>query len=146
MLEAFERALTRDVFARFVPEAVVDQVLARTGGELRLGGEKVFGTAMFTDLRGFTTFSEGLPADEVIGLLNRYLGIMSDAVLAHGGTLVTYTGDGMMAVFGAPLPQDDHADRALAAAREMLEVRLPDFNDWLHEQTGTTTASRWASA
>jgi adenylate cyclase len=134
ILEAFERALTRDVFARFVPEAVVDQVLARTGGELRLGGEKVFGTAMFTDLRGFTTFSEGMAADEVIGLLNRYLGIMSDVVLAHGGTLVTYTGDGMMAVFGAPLPQEDHADRALAAAREMLEVRLPAFNDWLHEQ------------
>jgi adenylate cyclase len=59
---------------------------------------------------------------------------MSDAVLAHGGTLVTYTGDGMMAVFGAPLPQPDHADRALAAAREMLEVRLPAFNAWLGEQ------------
>jgi adenylate cyclase len=132
VVEAFERARTRDVFARFVPETVVDQVLARTGGELRLGGEKVFGTAMFTDLRGFTTFSEGLAADQVIGLLNRYLATMSDAVLAHGGTLVTYTGDGMMAVFGAPLPQADHADRALAAAREMLEVRLPAFNDLIH--------------
>jgi len=134
VLEAFERALTRDVFARFVPETVVDQVLKRTGGELRLGGEKVFGTVMFTDLRGFTTFSEGREADHVIGLLNRYLSSMSDAVLAHGGTLVTYTGDGMMAVFGAPLPQPDHADRALSAAREMLEVRLPAFNDWLGEQ------------
>ncbi len=134
VLEAFERALTRDVFARFVPETVVDQVLKRTGGELRLGGEKVFGTVMFTDLRGFTTFSEGREADDVIGLLNRYLSSMSDAVLAHGGTLVTYTGDGMMAVFGAPLPQEDHADRALASTREMLEVRLPAFNEWLHEQ------------
>src|SRR6185437_2434938 len=134
VVEAFERARTRDVFARFVPETVVDQVLARTGGELRLGGEKVFGTAMFTDLRGFTTFSEGLAADQVIGLLNRYLASMSDAVLAHGGTLVTYTGDGMMAVFGAPLPQEDHADRALAAAREMLEVRLPAFNELLHSE------------
>src|ERR1041385_2828606 len=92
---------------------------------------------MFTDLRGFTSFSEGRPADEVIGLLNRYLATMSDAVLAHGGTLVTYTGDGMMAVFGAPLPQDDHADRALAAAREMLEERLPAFNQWLREQGHT---------
>jgi adenylate cyclase len=134
VLEAFERALTRDVFARFVPETVVDQVLKRTGGELRLGGEKVFGTVMFTDLRGFTTFSESREADQVIDLLNRYLSSMSDAVLAHGGTLVTYTGDGMMAVFGAPLPQADHADRALASAREMLEVRLPAFNKWLHEQ------------
>ena len=125
---------THDTFSRFVPEAVVDQVLARTGGELRLGGELVEGTAMFTDLRGFTTFSEGLDAEEVIGLLNGYLGEISDAVLAHGGTLVSYLGDGLMAVFGAPLPQDDHADRALAAAREMLEVRLPQYNETLLAQ------------
>lgn len=134
VLETFERAMTRDVFARFVPETVVDQVLQRTHGELRLGGEKVFGTVMFTDLRGFTTFSEGREADDVISLLNRYLSSMSEAVLVHGGTLVTYTGDGMMAVFGAPLPQEDHADRALATAREMLEERLPAFNAWLAEQ------------
>jgi adenylate cyclase len=70
----------------------------------------------------------------VIGLLNRYLSEMSDAVLAHGGTLVSYTGDGMMAVFGAPLEQADHADRALAAAREMLEERLPRFNERLREE------------
>ena len=101
---------------------------------------------MFTDLRGFTTFSEGLAADEVIGLLNRYLGTISDAVLAHGGTLVTYTGDGMMAVFGAPLPQDDHADRALAAAREMLEVRLPALQRLAPRAGPRATASRWASA
>jgi len=106
-------------------------VLARTGGELRLGGERVEGTAMFTDLRGFTTFSEGLDAEEVIDLLNGYLGEISDAVLAHGGTLVSYLGDGLMAVFGAPLPQEDHADRAVAAAREMLEVRLPKYNETL---------------
>ena len=86
---------------------------------------------MFTDLRGFTTFSEGLEAEEVIGLLNGYLGEISDAVLAHGGTLVSYLGDGLMAVFGAPLPQDDHADRAVAAAREMLEERLPRYNETL---------------
>ena len=104
LLEAFERVRTHDTFSRFVPEAVVNQVLARTGGELRLGGELVEGTAMFTDLRGFTTFSEGLEAEEVIDLLNGYLGEISDAVLAHGGTLVSYLGDGLMAVFGAPLP------------------------------------------
>jgi adenylate cyclase len=134
VLEAIERALTRDVFARFVPEAVVDEVLKRTGGELRLGGETVFGTVMFTDLRGFTTFSEGLDAQRVIGLLNRYLSQISDAVLEHGGTLVSYTGDGMMVVFGAPLEQPDHADRALDAALEILETRLPQFNAWLREE------------
>src|SRR6185436_10594805 len=77
ILEAFDRALTRDVFARFVPEAVVSQVLARAGGESRLAPEKVFGTVMFTDLRGFTTFSEAHQTDEVIGLLNTYLASMS---------------------------------------------------------------------
>jgi adenylate cyclase len=134
LLEAFERSRTRAAFSRFVPEAVVGQVLERAGGELRLGGEQVYGTVLFTDLRGFTTFSEKLAAPEVIGLLNRYLATMTDCVLEHGGTLVTYTGDGFMAVFGAPLPQDDHAERAIASAREMVERRLPDFNAWLRTQ------------
>jgi adenylate cyclase len=56
---------------------------------------------------------------------------MSDAIMDNGGTLVAYMGDGIMAVFGAPIEQEDHADRALAAAREMLKVRLPRFNEWL---------------
>src|SRR5690242_14950974 len=59
---------------------------------------------------------------------------MSDAILNHGGTLVSYMGDGIMAVFGAPLPQEDHADRAVATALDMLEHRLPAFNEWMHEQ------------
>ncbi|MEA2478583.1 MAG: adenylate cyclase, partial [Thermoleophilaceae bacterium] len=53
---------------------------------------------------------------------------------AHGGTVVSYMGDGMMAVFGAPIEQPDHADRALAAASEMIERRLPAFNDWFRER------------
>jgi adenylate cyclase len=134
VLEAFERTRTRDAFARFVPAQVVDDVLARAGGELRLGGETMVGTVMFTDLRGFTTFAEQLDAQQVIGVLNRYLTEMSDAILVHGGTLVSYSGDGIMAVFGAPLEQIDHADRALATAREMLETRLPEFNEWLNGQ------------
>jgi adenylate cyclase len=134
LLAAFERERVRDVFSRFVPEAVVDQVLARTDGDLRLGGVSLVGTIMFTDLRGFTTFSESLPADRVIQAVNVYLSEMTDAILAHGGTLVSYEGDGIMAVFGAPIEQDDHADRAVATAREMLEVRLPRFNAWLRER------------
>ncbi len=64
-------------------------------------------------------------------MLNRFLGEMSDAVLDHGGTLVAYMGDGLMAVFGAPVECGDHADRALRAAREMLTERLPRFNAWI---------------
>ena len=120
---AFERERVRDLFARFVPEDVVDDVIDRADG-LRLGGVQREGTVMFSDLRGFTSFAEKMPVDQVIEILNRYLTEMSDAILNHGGTLVAYMGDGIMAVFGAPVEQDDHADRALAAAREMIGPRL----------------------
>ena len=124
----------RDVFSRFVPEDVVDQVLARTDSDLRLGGVSLESTVMFTDLRGFTTFSEALPPARVIECLNVYLSEMTEAIQEHGGTLVSYEGDGIMAVFGAPIEQPDHADRAVAASREMLTERLPKWNRWLREQ------------
>ena len=131
---AFDRERVRDMFSRFVPEDVVDEVLASTDAGLRLGGVQRDGTVMFSDLRGFTSFAESLAPGEVIEVLNKYLSEMSDAILDHGGTLVAYMGDGIMAVFGAPIEQDDHADRALAAAREMLDVRLPRFSAWLREK------------
>lgn len=134
VLEAFERERIRDVFGRFVPDAVVDQVLAQTRDGLHLGGSLRVCTMMFTDLRGFTTFSESRDAGEVINILNYYFGEMSDAVLKHGGTLCSYLGDGMMIVFGAPVDQEDHADRAVAAATEILLERLPKVNVWLREQ------------
>jgi adenylate cyclase len=126
--EIRERNRVRAVFSRFVPAQVADQVIARTDDDLRLGGERTEGTVMFCDLRGFTTWAESVEAEQVIELLNRYLTEMSDAILAHGGTVVSYMGDGIMAVFGAPIEQPDHADRAVAAAREMLWTRLPAFN------------------
>jgi adenylate cyclase len=134
VLTAFERQRVHDTFARFVPEAVVSEVLERTDDDLRLGGVRREGTVLFSDLRGFTSFAETLRPDWVIKVLNRYLEEMSDAIMDHGGTLVAYMGDGIMAVFGAPIPQSDHADRALAAAREMVEVRLPRFNAWMEEE------------
>jgi adenylate cyclase len=134
VLSIFERQRTRDTFARFVPESVVDQLLAQGDGSGRLATTQVYGTCMFTDIRGFTTFSEGHSAPEVIGVLNRYLAEMSEAILRHGGTLASFLGDGFMAVFGAPLAQDDHADRALASAREIVEERLPRFNAQLQAE------------
>jgi adenylate cyclase len=131
--EAFERIRTRDLFSRFVPEDVVDQVLESADG-LRLGGVQRDATVLFSDVRGFTTLAETLTPPQVIEVLNHYLSEMSDAILNHGGTLVSYMGDGIFAVFGAPLEFPDHADRAVAAAREMLDVRLPRFNAWLREE------------
>lgn len=132
-LAAIERGRVRDVFARFVPDAVVDEVLERTDDDLRLGAERRVATVMFTDLRGFTAFAELREPDETIEVLNRYLNEMADAIMAHGGTLVSFMGDGIMAVFGLPLEQPDHADRALAATREMLGPRLEGVNAWLRE-------------
>jgi adenylate cyclase len=133
-LQRLERARVRDVFARFLPEPMVDEVLSRAGGDLRLGGVRVLGTVLFADLRNFTSFAERTPPDRVIAVLNRYFGEMSDAVLDNGGTLIAFLGDGLIAVFGAPVECDDHADRAVAAAREMLRDRLPRFNGWALEQ------------
>jgi adenylate cyclase len=132
-LQRLERSRVRDVFSRFLPEPVVDEVLSRADGELRLGGVRLVSTVLFADLRAFTSFAEHTAPDRVIEVLNRYFTEMSDAVLGHGGTLVAFLGDGLIAVFGAPVQFDDHADRAVAAAREMAADRLPRFNAWVSE-------------
>jgi adenylate cyclase len=132
--EAFERQHARDTFARFVPPGVVDEMLARTDDDFRLGGVERDCTVLFSDLRGFTSFSETQPAVKVIEVVNYYLNEMTEAILAAGGTLISYMGDGIMAVFGAPMDQPDHADRALVAAREMMGPRLQKFNGWLRQQ------------
>jgi adenylate cyclase len=134
VLHAFERERVRDLFSRFVPEPVVDDVLKNVDEDLRLGGELQVVTVLFSDVRGFTTFSETREPDEVIEILNRYLTSMTDVILRHGGTLVAFMGDGIMAVFGAPIAVDDHADRAYAAAREMAGPALEEFNAWLREE------------
>jgi adenylate cyclase len=131
---AFEREMVRDVFSRFVPESVVNDVLSQTGDGLRLGGERRVATVLFSDLRGFTSYAEGFTPAEVIAVLNRYLTAMSDVILDNGGTLVAYMGDGIMAVFGAPIEQVDHADRALRAARQMTGPALAEFNQWMRDE------------
>ena len=133
-LNALERDRVRGMFARFLPETVVDEVLSRSDGDLLLGGVRVVGTALFTDLRGFTRFAEATPPDRVVDVLNRYFEEMSAAILDAGGTLLAYLGDGILAVFGAPLEAGDHAERAVRAAREMLRERLPRFNEWLQTE------------
>jgi len=134
LFTAFEHERVRDGFSRFVHEAVIEEVLAHAGEDLRFGGEQRVCTVMFSDLRGFTSVSETLDAAQVIEIVNYYLDQMTEAIMDAGGTLVSYMGDGIMAVFGAPLDQPDHADRALQAAREMMGVRLPRFNRWLRDQ------------
>lgn len=126
-----ERRRTRLLFGRFVPETIVEELLARDDGQGHIGGVRQDATVLFCDLRGFTTYAEGAEPEEVIDVLNRYLSEMSDAILAEEGTVVSYLGDGIMAVFGSPVERADHADAALRAAEDMLAVRLPRLNAWL---------------
>jgi adenylate cyclase len=132
-LHELERARMHDSFSRFLPEHVVDDVLARTDDDFRLGGVRTAGTVMFTDLRGFTSLTERRPPELVIDVLNRYFEETCDAIFEHGGTLVAYRGDGFLAVFGAPIEVEDHADRALETARDLVDVRLPRFNMWARD-------------
>ena len=130
-LHDLEHERVRDIFMRFLPETMVDEVLARTDGDARIRPELLTGTVLFGDLRGFTSFAEGRPVDEVIEAINTYLTLMTDAILDHGGTIVDYMGDGIMAAFGAPVANEEHAELAIAAARAMAGEQLATFNAWL---------------
>lgn len=94
---------------------------------LTLGGEKRDLTVFFSDIRGFTSISEQLEPEQLVDLLNAYLGEMTDIVFEHDGMLDKYIGDAVMAVWGAPLPQPDHAERACLATLAMTR-RLAELN------------------
>jgi adenylate cyclase len=98
---------------------------------LKLGGEKRDRTVLFSDIRGFTTISEGLDPETLVELLNAFLGEMTDIIFDHDGMLDKYIGDAIMAVWGAPLPQVDHALRACQAAlgmRDRLRVLQQEWH------------------
>jgi adenylate cyclase len=88
---------------------------------------------MFSDIRGFTTISEGLSADELVRLLNEYLGAMTDILFANLGTLDKYIGDAIMAFWGSPYPQSDHAESACHCALEMSGALVKLNEKWKQE-------------
>ena len=133
-LTDLEQDRVRDVFTRFLPEPIAAEMLTRSDGRASIAPVRLYATVMFVDLRGFTTFADTAPTEQIVSVLNRYQATMGDAVLDHGGTVVDYLGDGLMAAFGAPIETVDHADRAIAAARDMAYERLDDFNGWLRAE------------
>jgi class 3 adenylate cyclase len=87
-----------------------------------LGGKLVNATVMFADIRGFTSIAEAQPPEETIELLNTYYALMFDAISGHGGVVTVMMGDGLMSVFGVPMPLPDHGESAVRAAQEMVEL------------------------
>jgi len=110
-----QKALVRRFAA---PEVAQD--LQQSG--FALGGKRIRASVMFSDIRGFTTLAESQPPEETIELLNTYYTLMFDAIAGRGGIVSHMAGDGLMAIFGAPLPLPDHCDAAVRAALEMIEM------------------------
>lgn len=114
----------RKLFRTFATKEVAEELL-KTG--FSLGGKYVNCSAMFADIRRFTTLVESQGPGEIIDLLNNYYALMFEAITRHGGMVNQILGDGLMAIFGAPVPQTDHSERAVRAALEMMQL-LEAFN------------------
>ncbi len=111
----------QSAFGRYVSESVLRQLLETPEGD-ELGGAERELTIAFIDIRGFTRISEDMKARDVVALLNEFFQLVSDSVLAHGGTIDKFIGDSVMVYFGAPLHHPDHAVRAVGAALDVLRA------------------------
>lgn len=123
--ERVEHRRISDIFGRFVSAEVRDAIVDMALDDPDLvqpGGRQMEISVLFADIRGFTTLSENLPPSEVVEVLNQYLDSMEEQVFKHRGTLDKYIGDGMMVIFGAPLEQPNHAERAVRTALGMQQA------------------------
>jgi adenylate cyclase len=122
----------QETFGRYLDDDVVDELLHDPQG-LEMGGEKRVVTILMADLRGFTSMSERLEADQVVQLLNLFLGAMADVITRHRGMIDNFLGDSILAVFGVPRAGDDDAARAVACALE-LQRAMPGLNETLQRE------------
>ena len=116
--ERKERNRVTGIFGRFVSKSVVDELL-QSGEDVKLGGSRKDISLIFVDIRGFTPMSERLEPEQVIQVLNAYLDVCTKAIFKFNGTLDKFIGDGVMAMFGAPIEYDNHPEMAVRAAIEM---------------------------
>ena len=120
MTEEKEKRKMKKTFGSLVNPKVLDKMLNDPSYQ-KAGPRSELLTILFSDIRGFTTITEGMPADELIPHLNEYLGKMVEVVFRHEGTLDKFIGDAVMAIFGAPVPQNDHPKRAVLCAIDMMD-------------------------
>ena len=129
--ERSKRELRR-MFDRYVSTEIVEEIISNPL-QLKLGGERKDITVLFSDIRGFTSMSESMEPEAVVSILNDYLTAMTDIILSWGGTIDKFIGDAIMAVFGAPIPYEDHAYRAAKAALGMREALKKLWEKWEKE-------------
>jgi adenylate cyclase len=127
IFEEREKRKVRKTFERYVSPGVIGLIERDPKKYFKTGGEIKELTVLFADIRSFTTISEGMTADELVQLLNEYLGAMTDVLFEHWGTLDKYIGDALMAFWGSPFPDDSHALRGCACALGMSK-RLEELN------------------
>jgi class 3 adenylate cyclase len=121
-----EQTTSRKTLASFVPQQLADRLAAQP--ETAIEPQEVEVSVLFSDIRGFSTLAERLPARDVAAVVGKHLSAMAEVVLALGGMIDKFQGDAVMAVFGAPEPASDHAERALRCAIAM-QVRQAELND-----------------
>ncbi len=128
-IEGRQRRFLKNAFNQYLSREVIEQLIAHPE-RLQLGGEEREVSLFFSDIRGFTTLSESLSPTDLTTVLNDYLTMMCDVILASGGTIDKFEGDAVIAFWNAPLSQPDHAIRAVNAAircQEQLAAMAPDF-------------------
>ena len=132
VLERNQRMLIKTMFSTYVNPSVVDQLITNPE-KLTLGGQREELTVLFSDIEAFTTFSQNMPPEELVAILNEYLSAMAEIIFTNDGTLDKYEGDAIMAFWGAPIPQHDHAMRACVTALKMQKALADIHEIWRHQ-------------
>lgn len=137
-----QTAKIKGAFELYLSPAMAEQ-MSRSPDALKLGGEKIYATALFTDIANFSSISEELPAERVAAMLNSYFTELMDAVIENEGTLIKFIGDAIFVLWGAPIKQDNHAERAVRTAL-VIERKVTEFNSLgkfppLHTRIGINT-------
>jgi len=127
--EEREKKWIKKTFSYYLSPQVISELISNPE-KLKLGGERKNLTVLFSDIRGFTSLSEKLNPEETVGILNEYLSSMTEIIFKYNGTLDKFIGDAVMAFWGAPIPQEDHAEKAVFCAIEMIEKLAQLQEQW----------------